>query len=64
MFVTYHLCSVVMLYTYHLVMEYTPLLLLAFVNVSWCDVLSFMLLQNHPVNVQLLHQSKKEQKMQ
>jgi len=26
-------------------------------------VLSFMLLQNHPVNVQLLHQSKKEQKI-
>jgi len=45
-------------------MEYTPLLLLAFVNVSWCDVLNFMLLQNHPVNVQLLHQSKKEQKIQ
>ena len=44
-------------------MEYTPLLLLAFVIVSWCDVLCFMLLQNHPVSVQLLHQSKKEQKI-
>ena len=43
-------------------MEYTPLLLLAYVSVSWCDVLSFMLLHSHAVNVQLLHQSKKEQK--